>query len=181
MKNVLIFIVAIVLAAAAGYLTQNYLSSTQQVERQQNNTVIGTQRPEFAMLDIDGSIRNIKDWDGKVVLLNFWATWCPPCKKEVPVFIELQQEYGKQGLQIVGVAVDNIEDVSAFAMEMNINYPLMVGEQESIDIARRYGNIFGALPFTVVINRNGIISSTFAGEMTRSRTLKSLQDAGLNI
>jgi thiol-disulfide isomerase/thioredoxin len=181
MKNSLIFIVAIVLAAAAGYVAQNYVSQSRQAENRQSNPVIGTQRPEFAMPDIDGQIRNIKDWDGKVVLLNFWATWCPPCKKEIPTFIELQKEYGEQGLQIVGVAMDNVEDVSAYALEMDINYPLMAGEQESIELARRYGNSIGALPFTVVIDRNGLISSTFAGEMSKSHALKSLQDAGLSI
>lgn len=180
MKNAFIFITAIAIASYAGYATQRYLSQPQSADINQDTSIIGQPRPEFAMLDTEGELRNIKDWEGKVVLLNFWATWCPPCKKEIPDFIALQQEYGDKGLQIVGIAMNNNEEVNAFALEMGINYPLMAGETESIELARRYGNQIGALPYTVVINKNGEVSSTFAGELSKKSALKLLNKAGLS-
>ena len=90
MKNTLIFIVAIAVAGSAGFALQRYLSTETPDTTQpfkaadKNNPLIGQTRPEFAMMDLDGNIRNIRDWDGQVVLLNFWATWCPPCLEEIP-------------------------------------------------------------------------------------------------
>ena len=182
MKNTLIFVIAIVLATAAGYATRSYLIKTDAADErtsQPGAAMVGATRPEFAMQDIDGRIRNIRDWDGKVILLNFWATWCPPCRKEMPDFIELQNEYGEQGLQIIGVAMDDETSVRAFADEIGVNYPLMAGDNETIELARRYGNTVGALPFTAIINRDGIITSTFAGELSKARALAALQQAGL--
>ena len=179
MKNAILFIAVVILAGYTGYATQRYLAQQEQHTTRPDTSVIGSQRPEFAMLDIDGELRNIKDWDGKVILLNFWATWCPPCKKEIPVLMELQQEYDEKGLQVVGVAIDDNEAVSAFAMELGINYPLMAGETDTIELARRYGNSFGAMPYTAFINKNGEISSTFTGELSKKTTLKLLNKAGL--
>ncbi len=189
MRNAIVFIIAIAVAGYAGYATQDWLAQ-QEAEAlaeqkraaiKTDQSVIDQPRPEFAIADTDGRLRNISEWDGKFILLNFWATWCPPCKKEIPHFIELQQEYGDAGLQIVGVAMDNAADVSAFAMEMDINYPLMIGEQDAIELARRYGNDFGALPYTVIIDSEAIIRSTFAGELSKDQAIELLQQAGMAI
>ncbi len=180
MKNTLIFIIAIVLATAAGYLTQKYFDKPgNNSASQEIGKVIGTPRPEFAVADINGVIRNIKDWDGKVILLNFWATWCPPCLKEIPAFIALQNEYGERGLQIVGVAMDNEEAVRRFNDKLPMNYPVIAGDMETIELARRYGNTIGALPYTVIIDREGIIRATFAGELSKARALQAVMNAGL--
>ena len=169
MKNTAIFIIAMVVAGAAGYGLQRMISSDTPMPRQQQSDVIGTQRPEFAMMDIHGQLRNIKDFDGQVVLLNFWATWCPPCLKEIPDFIEVQEEFADKGFQIVGVAVENEEDVKHFAEEMGMNYPVMAGEMEAIELGRRYGNRMGALPFSAIIDQSGTITHTFTGELSKSR------------
>ena len=79
-------------------------------------------------MDLDGNLRNIKEWDGKLILLNFWATWCPPCKKEIPVFIELQTAYKDQNFQIIGIAIDDEEAVAEFAKHIGINYPTLLTE-----------------------------------------------------
>lgn len=181
MKNALILAVVMAVAAAAGFATRQYLNQEDDTSHASRaiGAVIGQPRPEFAMRDIEGTVRNIRDWDGQVILLNFWATWCPPCLREMPAFIELQHEYGEQGLQIVGVAMDNEANVIAFAEQLEVNYPLMAGDADTIELAKRYGNTIGALPYTVIIDRNGTISNTFAGELSKSRALKSLKQAGL--
>ena len=132
-------------------------------------------------MDLDGQRRNIKEWDGKVILLNFWATWCPPCLKEIPDFIELQKDYGEQGFQIIGIAVDDEQAVREYATEIGMNYPTMAVQSEGVGLAKRYGNHAGALPYTVIINRNGEISNTIMGELSKIRAKELLEDRGINL
>ncbi len=134
-------------------------------------------RPEFTLTDLAGTSRNIREWDGQVLLINFWATWCPPCQREIPAFIELQEKYAARGFQIVGIAIDREEPVRDFVDTMGINYPILTGEQDAIEIAQRYGNRLGALPYSVVVDRQGRIVSVQAGELTLEEAEKVL--AGL--
>ncbi len=125
--------------------------------------VLGVRRPEFTLPDLDGRRRSITEWDGKVVALNFWATWCPPCLKEVPEFVSLQEKYRAQGLQFIGIALQKPEEVREFVAEHGVNYPILAGELEVIKLAEAYGNSIGALPYTVIIDRNGHISHVKPG------------------
>ncbi len=177
MKNTLIFIVAITIAGGSGFALQKYINKQQA----QNNPVIGSQRPEFSAMDSEGQLRNIKEWDGKLIFLNFWATWCPPCLKEIPDFIELQKAYGNQDFQIIGIALDDEAAVVKYANETGINYPTMVVETEGIALAKRYGNDMGALPYTAIINRKGEISNTITGELSKKRAKELLKEHGINL
>ncbi len=176
MKNALIFLIAIVVAGSAGFFLQRNISQTNQT----SNSAIGEIRPEFAAVDLDGSVRNIKEWDGKVILLNFWATWCPPCKREIPDFIELQNEYGDQGFQIIGVAIDDEAAVREFVDKVGINYPIMPVQAEAVELSRRYGNASGGLPHSVFIDRNGEISATITGELSKKRATELLNQLGIS-
>jgi thiol-disulfide isomerase/thioredoxin len=177
MKNTIIFIVAIVIAGGSGFALKRYLNQKQD----QNNPAIGLQRPEFAAMDLDGQLRNIKEWDGKLIFLNFWATWCPPCKKEIPAFIELQQAYGDQGFQIIGVAIDDADSVRVYAEMMGMNYPTLLAEADGVGLAKRYGNGIGVLPYTVIINRKGEISNTIRGELSKMRAKNLLEKHGISL
>ena len=115
--------------------------------------LIGQIRPEFSLPDMDGNMHKIDEWDGKVVAINFWATWCPPCREEIPEFIKIQEKFGSKGLQFIGIALQQAKDVREFATTMGINYPILVGEEDVIQVAEQYGNSFGALPYTVIIDR----------------------------
>ncbi|MBT8130237.1 MAG: TlpA family protein disulfide reductase [Gammaproteobacteria bacterium] len=179
MKNVIIFSVAIILAAAAGFGVQRYLATDAITDADAINPVIGKIRPEFAMLDLDGNIRNIQDWEGQVVLLNFWATWCPPCLEEIQDFIEMQEALDNKGLQIVGVAVDNEDDVRQFASDLGMNYPVMAGETEAIELSQRYGNSIGGLPFSAIIDQNGKVTHTITGILSKDRLISILRELGL--
>ena len=174
MKQYFIFTLALLAAAGTGFTLQRTLMSDEQslpaIMPETISDVIGTQRPEFAMQDIENKLRNIKEWDGKVVLVNFWATWCPPCKKEIPVFMELQKEYQDKGFQIVGIAIDDEEAVKDYADTMGMNYPIIAAELEAMDLSRRLGNRVNALPFSAFIDRNGKIALTKAGELTKAET-----------
>ena len=125
-----------------------------------------TQRPEFTLTDLQNRPRRVGEWDGKVLVVNFWATWCSPCRKEIPQFIALQQEFGTRGLQFLGIAIDDPGAVREFVQSLQVNYPVLVGEQDAIDVAKAYGNLIGALPYTVVVDRKGAIVLTHQGEVS---------------
>ena len=179
MKNTLIFTIAVILAGAGGFAMQKYLVNDQ--GKVIINPAVGMQRVEFSAQDATGEIRNIKEWDGKIVFLNFWATWCPPCKDEIPHFIELQQEYGDQGLQFIGVAIDERDAVIEFINDIGMNYPTMIVQEDGVELARRYGNGIGVLPYTVIIDRNGRISNTFQGLLSKKRAMELLDERGVKL
>jgi len=119
--------------------------------------------PAFTLTDINGKSVSLSDFKGKVVILDFWATWCPPCKREIPDFIKLQKEFGSRGLQVVGIALDEPGKVQAYASQNGINYPVLLG---SDDIAWKYGGIQG-IPTTFIIDKTGKIVSKFEGYRPR--------------
>ena len=122
----------------------------------------------FTLRDMGGRNVKLADLKGKVVLLNFWATWCGPCKVEIPSFVELQEKYRSQGFQAIGVAVDDPpEALPPFAKQFKINYPLLVG-QDRDDIQDAYGPIF-AIPITVIIGRDGRVCVKHLGPATKEQ------------
>ena len=137
--------------------------------------VIGMSRPEFSLPDLSGRRHSIDEWDGRVVALNFWATWCPPCLKEIPQLISLQSEYGDRGLQIIGIALQKPAAVADFAREHGMNYPVLAGEGAVVRVAEDYGNTIGALPYTVVIDRRGRIAYARPGPVTVEKMKKIIR------
>lgn len=127
--------------------------------------MVGSRRPDFSLPDLEGRERHVSEWDGQVLVINFWATWCPPCLKEIPEFIELQAEYGEEGLQFLGVALQKPADVIDFARKHGMNYPNLAGEMPVIRIAEAYGNHNGALPYTTVVDRDGTVVFVRQGPM----------------
>ena len=105
--------------------------------------------------DLTGTETSLAQWRGKILVVNFWATWCGPCREEIPDFIRLQGEFGTKDVQFVGIAADQVDKILLFASEFKVNYPLLVGSYGALDLARRLGNRVSALPFTVVLDRDG--------------------------
>lgn len=121
------------------------------------------------LTDLEGRARALSEWQGKVLVVNYWATWCTPCREEIPVFIRLQRKYGDKGLQFVGVAIDRAEAVAAFSREFGMNYPVLLGGSDAIEISRQAGNRMGALPFTVILDRSGAIVARELGGLKEAR------------
>ena len=124
---------------------------------------VGDQRPGFSLADTDGTLRSVAEWDGKLLILNFWATWCPPCLEEIPTFVRLQSEFADQGVQFLGIALDSQDNARNFLREHSVNYPSLHGQSDAIELGKRYGNTIGALPYTVAISREGKILMTHHG------------------
>ncbi len=119
--------------------------------------------------DIDGKPQALEQWRGKVLVVNFWATWCGPCRKEIPEFIKAQTELGGKGLQIVGIAIDANDKVKPYAAQMKMNYPVLVGEADAIEVARQAGDQLGGLPFTVIIDRQGQAIKSHLGPLDKKK------------
>jgi len=115
--------------------------------------------PGFTLVDVNGRQVSLADFTGKVVILDFWATWCPPCKREIPDFIKLQSEYGSKGVQIVGIALDQPEKVRSFVRDNGMNYPVLLGTEE---VSAHYGGV-ESIPTTFIIDKAGRIVTKYEG------------------
>lgn len=122
--------------------------------------------PDFELQDLEGSSIKLSDLKGKVVFVNFWATWCPPCRREIPHFIELRDELGDQGFEILGIAVDprEFDSVAPFVEKAGMNYPVMLDKKE---ITKLYGGI-RSIPTTFVVNRDGKIVEKIVGSRSKA-------------
>ncbi len=120
---------------------------------------IGQSAPDFSLSDINGKTVSLSAFDGKVVILDFFASWCPPCRQEIPDFIELEKSYGDKGFAMIGVALVNAGEAREFAGKMGINYPVLVDDGKASEI---YGPI-RSIPTTFIIDKNGKIVKMYIG------------------
>jgi len=139
-----------VLAVVGGYFARDWLTLSDAPEEDAAQVLLAA-----TLNDLAGKPQALSQWQGRVVVVNFWATWCPPCLKEIPEFVRFQERYGSQGLQFVGLAIDSPSRVAAFVSQHGVNYPILIAQSEGLELSRRAGNRLGALPFTVVVDRNG--------------------------
>ena len=122
--------------------------------------------PDFQLTDLaTGQPRRITDWRGRAVLLNFWATWCAPCRKEMPLLQQLHQERGTGGPVVIGIAIDREEPVRLFVGETGVSYPVLVGQEDAMAVAESFGPAFVGLPLTVVAAPGGEILAIHSGEL----------------
>ncbi len=121
--------------------------------------------PEFSLGDRTGKATSIATWRGKSLIINFWATWCAPCRHEIPLLQSIRREWRDRNVEVVGVAVDYRDKVVAYADELKIAYPLLVGEDDALDVARAFGVDSPAFPFTVFTDQRGEVVALYVGEL----------------
>lgn len=117
----------------------------------------------FSLPDPEGTTHHIDEWKGRVLVINFWATWCPPCREEIPLFMQLQESHRNQGLQFIGIAIEDAEPVREYATKLQINYPILVAGMPGLGLSIALGNLASGVPFSVVVNREGRIVHTQPG------------------
>lgn len=113
--------------------------------------------------DLQGEARRLRDWSGQIAIVNFWATWCAPCREEIPLLIEVRNRYRAQGVEVVGIGIDQVDKIREFASKFRIEYPLLVGDLRALDVMRDLGNPSGALPYTVVLDRAARVTAQRLG------------------
>lgn len=122
-------------------------------------------QPEFTLTGLDGKRHSISEWKGHPQVVNFWATWCVPCRKEIPLLSRMQTEYATKGLKIIGIAVDFPEDVQKFIKAMPLPYDVLMGEDDALEAAKAYGVESMALPFTAFVDSHGRVMTVHLGEL----------------
>jgi thiol-disulfide isomerase/thioredoxin len=130
---------------------------------------LATELPVFTLHDLEGKPRTLQDWPNKALIVNFWATWCAPCRREIPLLKKLQGEHGAEGFQVIGIAVDFRDKVVPYAKDMRIDYPILIGEQDALDAAAAFGVDAIGFPFTVFSDRQGRIVAAHQGELTAAQ------------
>lgn len=147
-----------------------YLNSVSNTEE-----ISAVRLDDIALPDLNGNRQSFKRWQGKLVLVNFWATWCPPCREEIPLFLSLREKYSASGFEIVGVSVDDVGKVMQYRDAMHIDYPLLNGEQEGMSLMAALGNRTGALPYSVVFGRNGNVVDLKSGAYKEQELAKLIE------
>lgn len=130
--------------------------------------------PQFQLPGLDGQEVASTRWVGKILVLNFWATWCPPCLRELPLFDALQSTRAEAGLQVIGIAIDNQGDVENFLAEHPVSFPILLGDTDAIELSRRLGNRVQGLPFTAIFDPRGRRVYAHSGEVTRAALTEQL-------
>jgi thiol-disulfide isomerase/thioredoxin len=184
-RSFLIFAMAFV-ALMAGVLLYSAKAPLQQVESVQATSAVQpevVQYPKFTLNDLDGNAREFSEFSGRHRLLNFWATWCAPCRREIPLLKAFQAEQGDDGILVMGIAVDFPEKVAEYAAIAEFNYPILVGEDDAMAVAESSGVSFIAMPFTMVVSRDGEYLGAYLGELHRDQlddlsTILKRLDAG---
>jgi len=156
---------ALVLAVALAALAAGYFAYSVPASRAPN--LADLLAANFS--DLHGKNTKVSDWHGKLRVVNFWATWCPPCREEIPGFIRLQNKYHNRGVVFIGVALDSEQQVRHFAAEMGMNYPVLLAKYEAMDLAKEAGNSSGTLPFTVLIAPDGSFVQAFSGAVSERK------------
>lgn len=174
--SLILFVLIGLLALGGGYYVyQHNRPQPAPAQAAMDSDAAATTLFKAGFKDLAGIRQPLSRWRGKVLVVNFWATWCPPCRKEIPEFIKLQTKYGAQGLQFVGIAIDETAKVQAYADQLGINYPVLVGDLDAVALSQATGNRLGGLPYTLILDRSGKIVATELGGLSTAKLEATLE------
>jgi peroxiredoxin len=168
-KKLLPLVALAALSALGGWGVYRYLAQPVVIDQ------TPVDAPDLTLPDLTGQPRSLSEFRGKLLLVNFWATWCAPCLHEIPMLREMQERYGAGGLQVIGPAMDSPEAVRNGAPQLGIQYPVLVGDAEIVDAMQALGDTLGALPYSVLIDANGKIVFRKHGEFERDELEKLIE------
>jgi len=176
-RNVLLFLAVGLAAALAGVVTARWLQPDPNLGAAGAGpaALVGEIRPPFTLGASDGRRVSADDFDGRVLLVNFWATWCTPCRAEMPMLDEVADRFEPQGLAVVGIALDDVARARDFARDLDIGYTILVGAGDVMATGMAWGNQAGLLPYTVLVDRDGVVRWTHLGELERDDLVDRIQ------
>jgi len=163
-QNTLLIVLASVIALSGGVFVRSFSEQEQQK--------VSTPALELNLPDIKGNPRSLSEWQGKIRIINFWATWCPPCLKEIPEFIRLQTEFIDKNVQFIGIAIEEKQTVEQYLKNNPVNYPMLIGGDKAIALSQQLGNIVNAVPFSLIVNQQGQIIHRQPGELSREKIIE---------
>ncbi len=152
-----------------------YQAQTPDISPEIINKSHSLKRQDFNLKDLNDQQQAFSQWNNKVVLLNFWATWCPPCRREIPDFIDVYRQYKDKDFIIVGVGIDDQDKIARFVKQLKINYPILVGGKKAMRVSYQYGNHSGALPYSIIIDKLGIIRYRAGGLMSKKKLIEQIK------
>jgi thiol-disulfide isomerase/thioredoxin len=160
-----VLIIAISFALGGAYVGYKHhstkpTSETVAIEKPKTSSLF-----EQSMSDASGIPHKLSQWQGKPLVVNFWATWCAPCVEEMPELSALQADLHSKGVQVIGIGIDTAENIESFAAKYKISYPLYVAGTNGIELSRQLGNKNGGLPFTVIFDKQGLVAKTYSGRL----------------
>ena len=174
-KQFILYSFIAIIALGAGSFIRSLISDAYQTKLTSEESQQGAEVILAARLpDLRGTDQAVSQWLGKVMVVNFWATWCTPCREEIPEFIEMQKKYADQDLIFVGIAIDQVDKVKMFSQELSINYPVLIGSMNTWSLLEAAGNRLSALPYTVVINRSGELVENYLGLVNMKKLEKTI-------
>jgi peroxiredoxin len=168
-------LIALAALLAGLFLSARYFSEPLPASRlSPDGILVGSQRPDFRLGSSEGEFVTPADFTGKTLLINFWATWCVPCRHEMPMLMDLQNKFGAGGLQVIGIALDDVQSTRDFVKEYGITYPILVGATDVMETSNAYGNIENVLPYSVLVDKNGVVRWQYVGEIQQDEITRLL-------
>ena len=165
-RTVLLLLVVAAVAVGLG-ASVRYLSPT--------SGKTGGKSPDFVFATLDGKVASLGDWRGKVVVLNFWATWCPPCREEMPAFSAINSQLAGKPVQFVGIGIDTPDNIANFQKATPVSYPLFIAGYETLKQTAELGNKSLSLPFTIIVDQSGNIALAHQGKLDEHQLLQHLK------
>lgn len=174
-----LIIITALLSLAIGVFTAFYVKhnlSAKAPATTASHVLIGTVRPDFSLYDLDENYVSVSAWDGQIVLLNFWASWCPPCRREIPIFNQVRELFHRDGFEVVGIAIDEKEKVQDFLKSIpDVQYSQLIGYDDALKVASVLGNHSGGLPYSVLMDKQGTIRYIKAGELDKQTLITQIE------
>ena len=161
MKKIVTACIALLLVASIGFGFRYFISDKQSSETSTEALFSAT------FPDEKGQIQALNQYKGKIIVLNFWATWCEPCREEMPELSSLHEEGKDKNITVLGIAIDDVDAINEFNKQTKVSYPLLVADMQGMELASNLGNDKGVLPYTVIINADGSVAKTYFGRVTK--------------
>jgi thiol-disulfide isomerase/thioredoxin len=173
MRSIGVLVLAVaILATGAGFFAYRATLSDRSVAE------AAAELMRLRLPDTAGKVQNLAQWRNRVLIVNFWATWCEPCREEVPALLRAQAKHVSNGVQVVGISIDSVDKVRQFAIQYRIDYPLVIAGMDVFDLTRRLGNKAAGLPYTVVLNKSGRVIRTHLGGISEAELEGAIRLAG---